>query len=238
MYDELASWWTLISPVAEYADECEFFGKIIKQRVKVKSPTLLELGSGGGNNAYYLKALFAQTMLSDLSPQMLAVSRELNPDCEHVEGDMRTLRLGRTFDVVFVHDAIDYMTTPVMLNEAIETAFVHCKPGGMAIFVPDHVRETFEEGTDQGGSDEGERSLRFFEWTYDPDPKDTTCITDYVYLVREGSNAVRVEHDRHECGLFGRAEWMETLQRTGFDVEILSDPFGREVFVASKPTSL
>ncbi len=34
-------------------------------------------------------------------------SRELNPDCEHVLGDMRTLRLGRTFDAVFVHDAVD-----------------------------------------------------------------------------------------------------------------------------------
>ena len=46
--------------------------------------------------------------LSDLSPQMLSLSRTLNPGCEHVLGDMRTLRLGRTFDAVFVHDAVMY----------------------------------------------------------------------------------------------------------------------------------
>jgi hypothetical protein len=38
---------------------------------------------------------------------MLEVSRRLNPDCEHPPGDIRSVRLGRTFDVVFVHDAIE-----------------------------------------------------------------------------------------------------------------------------------
>ena len=41
---------------------------------------------------------------------MLELSRTLNPDCEHLEGDMRTLRLGRTFDAVLIHDAVMYMT--------------------------------------------------------------------------------------------------------------------------------
>ena len=72
--------------------------------------TLLELGSGGGNNASHLKTRFDCT-LTDISPEMLALSRSLNPECEHLEGDMRTLRLGREFDVVFIHDAISYLTT-------------------------------------------------------------------------------------------------------------------------------
>ena len=40
--------------------------------------------------------------LVDLSDGMLAVSRQLNPECEHHLGDMRTVRLGRTFDAVWV----------------------------------------------------------------------------------------------------------------------------------------
>ena len=75
-----------------------------------EATTLLELGSGGGNNASHLKHRFECT-LTDLSPEMLALSRTLNPECEHIEGDMRTLRLERTFDAVFVHDAIAYITT-------------------------------------------------------------------------------------------------------------------------------
>src|SRR5947199_313515 len=71
---------------------------------------VLELGSGGGHNAVHLKARFTMTLV-DLSAGMLDMSRRLNPECEHHQGDMRTVRLGRTFDAVFVHDAVDYMLT-------------------------------------------------------------------------------------------------------------------------------
>ena len=54
---------------------------------------------------------------------------------------MRTVRLGRTFDAVLVHDAIDYMTTEADLRAAVETAYAHCRPG-VALFVPDDIAET------------------------------------------------------------------------------------------------
>src|SRR6476660_2771964 len=108
MYDELAAWWPLLSPPDEYTDEATFFRQVLAQAGLPPEPTLLELGCGGGNNALYLKHGFAHVTLTDISPQLLAVSRTLNPDCEHVEGDMRTLRLDRVFDAVFVHDAIEY----------------------------------------------------------------------------------------------------------------------------------
>jgi hypothetical protein len=54
---------------------------------------------------------------------MRAMSRALNPDCEHLDGDMRSVRLARSFDAVFVHDAVCYMTTESDLRMAIETAF-------------------------------------------------------------------------------------------------------------------
>src|SRR5262245_15324138 len=39
-----------------------------------------------------------------------ALAVKLNPECEHIVGDMRSMQLDRTFDVVFIHDAIAYMT--------------------------------------------------------------------------------------------------------------------------------
>ena len=99
-----------------------------------------------------MKAHFRPTLV-DASPGMLAVSRALNPECEHLEGDMRTVRLGRTFDRVFVHDAITYMTTEADLRAVLETAYVHCRPGGAALFAPDHLKENFAPSTDCGGHD-------------------------------------------------------------------------------------
>src|SRR5436305_10351796 len=109
MYTQLATWWPLLSPADDYADEAAFFRQVLISARLPPSPTLLEMGCGGGSNALHLKADFAHVTLTDLSPEMLAVSRSLNPDCEHLVADMRTLRLQRAFDVVFIHDAIDYM---------------------------------------------------------------------------------------------------------------------------------
>ena len=235
LYTELGTWWPLLSPPEDYLDEANFFHQVLVAAGLPGAPTLLELGCGGGNNAVHLKAHFAQVTLTDLSPQMLAVSRTLNPDCEHLLGDMRTLRLGRTFDVVFIHDAIDYMTTQRDLRLALETAFLHCTPGGLALVVPDHVRETFEPSTDHGGSDGEGRALRYLEWTYDPNDTDTTYTVEYAYVLREKDRPTRIEHEQHICGLFPRAEWVRLLCEVGFQPEVTRDHYERDIFVAHRP---
>jgi hypothetical protein len=172
---------------------------------------------------------------------MLANSRELNPECEHIQGDMRTVRLDREFDRVFIHDAIVYMTTLTDLHLAVETAFVHCRRGGVALFAPDHIRENFRSSTDHGGVDGDNRGLRYLEWTWDPDPNDSTYIVDYAYLLREPDNSIRVEHDRHIEGLFSRAEWLQVLTDTGFKAHSVPfdhsdlEPGSYELFAGIKP---
>jgi SAM-dependent methyltransferase len=239
LYTELASWWPLLSPPADYAEEAAFYRRNLVEACERPPRTVLELGSGGGNNASHMKA-HLQMVLVDRSPDMLEVSRALNPECEHVEGDMRTVRLGREFDCVFVHDAIVYMTTESDLRRAIETAFVHCRPGGAALFAPDHVRENFRPSTDHGGHDGENRGLRYVEWTWDPDPGDTTYLVDYAYLLREADGSVNVQHDRYVEGLFARADWLRLLSEVGFHPSIVPfehselDAGAYEVFVARK----
>jgi len=233
LYDELASWWPLLSPPSDYAEEAASYERLLVQACARAPRTLLELGSGGGNNASHLKARF-ETVLADRSPGMLDVSRALNPECGHVQGDMRCVRLGHQFDCVFVQDAIAYMTTEVDLGRAIETAFVHCRPGGAALFAPDHLRETFRPSTDHGGADgEDGRGLRYLEWTSDPDPTDTTYVVDFACLLRAADGAVRVVQDRHVLGLFARASWMRLLAAVGFQPSAVCSR-GHEVFVGRR----
>jgi SAM-dependent methyltransferase len=236
LYRELAEWFHLLTAPEEYAEEAERYRRVLTEAAERPVETVLELGSGGGNNASHLKAHFTMT-LTDLSPQMLAISRSLNPELEHVEGDMRTVRLGREFDAVFVHDAVSYITTQADLGAVIETAFVHCRPGGVALFVPDHVRESFRPGTDCGGNDGDGRGLRYLEWDWDPDPDDDTYVSDFAYLLRERDGSVRVEHDRHVCGAFRRRVWLALLEEAGFRAERRptgEEGAGTELFVAVK----
>jgi SAM-dependent methyltransferase len=239
LYREFAKWFPLLTAPADYAEEAAFYRKALVDACGQGPRTVLELGSGGGNNASHLKAHFRLTLV-DRSAEMLTVSRALNPECEHVEGDMRTVRLGNLFDAVFVHDAVSYLTSREDLRRTMETAFVHCRPGGAALFAPDHIRESFRPRTSHGGHDGEGRSLRYLEWTWDPDPSDDTYLSDFAYVFREGTDPVRVEHDRHVFGLFGREDWLRLLGGVGFRATALPfthseiDPGSQEVFVGVK----
>ena len=240
LYSDLASWWHVLSAPADYAEEAEFYRKVILSYSSTPPKTMLELGSGGGNNASHLKQHFQMTLV-DLSPGMLAASRALNPELEHIQGDMRTLRLERQFDAVFIHDAIAYMTSRNHLSKAMRTAFVHCKPGGIALFAPDHTCENFSPATSHGGHDTPDRSLRYLQWTWDPDPADDTYLTDFAYLLRDADGSVRCEQDRHVCGLFSRTIWLDVIAETGFIPRSLPfehseiEPDSCEVFLGIKP---
>ena len=241
MYDELAPWWPLLSAPEDYEEEAAFYGPVLVNACDRPPRAVLELGSGGGNNASHLKARF-EMVLVEPSPGMRAVSEALNPECEHIAGDMRTVRLGRQFDAVFVHDAVCYMATEADLRLAIETAFVHCRPGGAALFAPDYVRENFAAGTDHGGHDGKDgRGFRYLEWVWDPDPSDTSYLVDYMFALRTTDGNVRVEHDRHVEGLFSRAVWLRLLSEAGFVPRVVPfehselEPGSHEVFVAKRP---
>ncbi|MCE3287780.1 MAG: SAM-dependent methyltransferase [Gaiellaceae bacterium] len=241
MYTDLAPWFHLLTHPSDYADEAAFVSRVVDDVGDGSSGTLLELGSGGGNNASHLKARFECT-LTDLSGHMLALSRTLNPECEHLEGDMRTLRLGRTFDVVFIHDAISYLTTQGDLRAALETAFVHLRPAGVVILTPDATTEIFKPTTDHGGHDgEDGRSLRYLEWTHAPEPGASTYVTDYAILARGPGDELRIVHDRHTLGLFPRATWERLIADVGLELvdTTVENPYELEqaAFVARRPAT-
>jgi hypothetical protein len=237
LYGELVPWYRLLDPPADHLDEAMWFQAAFERTALPRPETLLELGAGGGHTALHLKQSF-RCVLTDLSEKMVALSRELNPDCEHVVGDMRTLRLGRTFDVILVHDAVAYMTTEDDLIAAARTAFVHTRPGGAAIFAPDCMRETFREQTELLSGDDGSRSLRCLMWTWDPNPADDTYAVDFGYLLRDGQS-MKAVHDRHVEGVFPKATWFRLLQTVGYQVETMRRPLGDdqfdEIFLCRRP---
>jgi SAM-dependent methyltransferase len=244
LYHDLAAWYWLLDPTEDHADEAAAYQAALEGALGPGQHTLLELGAGAGNNASFMKQRFRCT-LTDLSAEMLDLSRQLNPDCEHIQGDMRTLRLGRVFDAVLIHDAIAYMTTEADLRAAAQTAFDHLRPGGAAVFAPDCTRETFCEHTELIENDNGEtgpeaRALRLIEWSWDPDASDGTTRAEYAGLLRHGDEMILV-HDRHLEGLFSRATWMDVLKSVGFEVEVFErpiegdGPYDNDVFLCRKP---
>lgn len=239
LYGELTEWYPLLTPVADYEKPAAFYLRLFRNHSRRPPRTLLDLGSGGGHNVAHLKAALSCTLV-DLAPSMLAQSKRLNPECEHVQGDMRSIRLERVFDCVLVHDAVSYMSSRTDLSMAMATAYEHTAPGGVAVFQPDFVTETFVPGTETGGSDADGRGIRFLEWRWIPDGISSSYITDMAYVLRHESGVVEVLHDRHVMGLFPQGVWLELIAAAGFDP--LAVPFehssecvaGHDVFLGLK----
>lgn len=220
LYDSLADWWPAISPPSEYAEEAALYVEMIRGTASRPVREVLELGSGGGNNASHMKRAFALTLVEP-AERMREISRTLNPECTNVAGDMRDVRLGRTFDAVFVHDAVMYMTTEGDLHAALETVAVHLAPGGVALVAPDATTETFREATEHGGGeDAGGRRARYLQWTLPPEPGGTSFETHYAFLLHEPDGAVCVAHDVHLEGLFPRATWLRLFREVGLTASL------------------
>jgi len=241
LYDALVPWYRLLDPPEDHEEEAQLYQGRLERAVSPSPQTLLELGAGAGHNALYLKRRFDCT-LTDLSDAMLGLSREINPDCEHVAGDMRTLRLHRSFDAVLAHDAISYMTSREDLAAAAATAFAHTRRGGVAIFAPDCLSDTFGEHSQlhAGHDAAGGRALQCLEWFWDPDPSDDSALGEYAFLLRTGDE-VEAVHDRHRFGLFSKALWTATLESAGYAVETFErpvppdGPYTSTVFLCRRP---
>ncbi|MBN2362653.1 class I SAM-dependent methyltransferase [candidate division WOR-3 bacterium] len=216
LYNELSKWWPVLSAPEDYEEESGLYIKII-EKYKKDIKCALELGCGGGSNASFFKKHYNMTLV-DISPGMLEVSKLLNPECRHFEGDMRVVRLGEKFDLVFIHDAIMYMTTEEDLFKTFITAMEHLKKDGILFMAPDYFKETFKPQTSHGGHDRKERSMRYLEWMKDDDPDDNLTETYFAYILMNEKGEIRFEDDLSINGIFHQKTWQDLLEQAGYNV--------------------
>lgn len=218
LYHDLAYLWPILSPPEEYAVEAWRLKEILQDKLGPGRHRLLELGCGGGHVLSHLSQWFDVTAV-DLSPEMLALSRKLNPAVPHHQGDMRSVRLGLPFKAVLVHDAINYMLDAGDLTGVFETARAHLESGGVLLLCPDHFRETFQGPLVLHWVKERDGvQVTFIEHGDDLDPSDTRMESVFFYVIND--HGVRtIEQDLHTTGLFPKREWLRLLRECGFAPE-------------------
>ena len=247
LYHDLAYLWPIVSPPDEYVLEAEEWLDIIRSRLgpgfmagaQNRRPTFLDLGCGGGHLLSHLTSHFA-TEAADISPQMLEISCQLNPDTVHHLGDMRSIRLGGTFDVVAIHDAVNYMVTEADLRAAIATAAAHLNQGGLLLMAPDWLRETLSgPRVIEWTREDAGRGVTFIEYVANPRHDTNTVESVFVFIIDE-NDQLKVELDRHTSGLFPMATWMRLLAEAGLDAEYIQTHdyeggFGGNLFIGTWP---
>jgi len=215
VYNELAWTESVICTHEDYAAETQALIKIIKGNLKTGGNTLLHLACGAGGNDYTFKKEFKVTGV-DISPGMLEIAEKLNPEAVYHLGDMRTVQLNQTFDVVAIPDSIGYMTTREDLKQVIDNASRHLKPGGLFI-VTAHTREEFKENNFVYTGSDGETHVTIFENNYIREYDPSIYEATMIYLIRNKDN-LETFTETHIIGLFKRETWLELLHAAGFEV--------------------
>ncbi|MEM8739111.1 MAG: class I SAM-dependent methyltransferase [Planctomycetota bacterium] len=245
LYDDLAWLWPVLSPPEDYAAEAARLDELIRTRLGPGPKRVLELGAGGGHTLVHLAAADGPghaCVAVDRSEPMLAHCRTLIPGIQAVAGDMRSVRLGQRFDVVLLHDAVDYLTTPRDIRETLATVREHLVPGGIAMIAPTYTAEAFtdsEVADDTAATDAAE--VTYFSYVHDPDPGDDTFEMILLYLIRpraaDGTpGRAQVIEDRHTCGLFGGGEWLAMMRTAGLTTEFVEhEDAAWSLFVGTEP---
>ena len=215
-YGDLAWTESIITAPADYADETEFYVKLIKENAQTETKTLLHLGCGAGGHDYIFKKHFKVTGV-DISERMLEIARKTNPEVTYVHGDMRRLDLNECFDAVAIPDSIDYMLTLKELRKAISAASKNMKPGGVLLIVA-NTYEDFQQNNFcyTGAKDDVE--ITIFENNYVSKQDPSTYEATLVYLIRQ-EGKLNVYTDNHKLGLFSQTEWLSLLKDAGLKVK-------------------
>ncbi len=119
----------------DYAGEADYVHGLIR-RFHPAAASLLDLGCGTGRHARLLAEKGYRVAGVDRSAEMLAVAGQAAPaGVTFHHGDLRTVRLGETFDVVVsLFHVISYQTGNQDLRAAFATVREHLVPGGLFIF--------------------------------------------------------------------------------------------------------
>lgn len=196
-------------------------------------PRLLELGAGGGHMLAHLVRHFECTA-SDLSEEMLESCARLVPEARRIRADMRELRLDERFDAVLIHDAVDYMREGADVRATLASAAAHLAPGGVVFVAPTYTRDNFVDG-DVAEDSDPESGLTYFSYVHAANRQATQYELILIYLIRQaGQHSVEVIEDRHRCGLFSEAEWVELLEVAGFEAHLIEDDKAWTLFAGTK----
>jgi len=95
--------------------------------------SVLDAGCGTGRVAIELARRGIDVVGVDLDPSMLAVARDKSPHLIWVEGDLASVDLGRSFDVVVLAGNVMIFLAPGTEAAVVATMARHVRPGGALV---------------------------------------------------------------------------------------------------------
>lgn len=212
----------------DYATETIFIQDLLK-RYRNNSTCILELGCGTGGHAECLaKAGFnvcgidrSNDMLKQAEVRRSRLPSELHSKMNFKQGDIRSIRLEKKFDVVLsLFHVLSYQISNEDLLSAFMTAREHLNDGGILIFdcwygpavLTDRPEVRIKRWKNNRIS-----VLRFADPVMHPN--DNTVDVNYQIIVKKDNNNLCEEfYETHRMRYLFRPEIEHFLSQTGFEI--------------------
>jgi SAM-dependent methyltransferase len=133
IFDFYSKYYDLLYSDKDYISETNYIVNLMA-RFELKGDDILEFGSGTGIHACLLAGKGYKVTGIERSEQMVNMAR-LVPGFTCQQGDICTVKLGRTFDAVLsLFHVVSYQTTNSAVQDVFARAADHLKPGGLFLF--------------------------------------------------------------------------------------------------------
>lgn len=223
MYDKSARIYDLLyvgTGIKDYQAETAALRRIIEDS-SGGARTLLDVACGTGAHLAELRRWYEVEGV-DLSPAMLAIAHGRLPGIPLHQADMRTLDLGRTFDVVIcLFSSIGYVTDPAEMRSTVARLAEHVTPNGVLIL---------------------DGWIRPDEWSegFRPEPEiardDDVMVVRLAASRREGSitdldmhhlvqtvDGVEYFMEHHRLALTPTEDYVSAVETAGLSARVISD---------------
>jgi len=218
LFKQLARYYDKIYHWKDYEKDVDFLEKVFRKH-DLKVRDILDVACGTGAHAALLVKRGYNVIGVDLNEEMLKIARRKVKNAVFLKGDMRDLKLGRTFDaVICMFSSITYNRTLSELQKTLSGFHKHLKAKGIVVFDTHFLRERFVHGyRGVTGYDGDELTIARFDFSEKFGKRGRITFS---YLIREGNNFDYIRGDVHEVGLFSLSEIVGAMRKAGFAAEV------------------
>ena len=234
LHNQLSKYYDKVYSYRDYLDEAVRLQNLIIKYLESGGNALLDVACGTGLHLKHLKDDFSCTGV-DVSKAMLKIARKNVKGVTFKEADMKTLKLGKQFDVITcLLSSIGYVKTAVSLEKTVRNFSQHLNKGGLVLIEPSHAKTAYVSGepriTTYNGKDAKIARVNFTKI------RQATAVLNMHLLIAERGKDVKHFVDSHELGLFGINSTLKVMTAAGLKAKYLKNGLmpGRELFVGIK----
>lgn len=236
-FHELAKYYDALNDWKDYREESRRLEAIARRFGRSGKTTWLDVACGTGRHLEFLRRRHEVTGV-DGSREMLRIARRRLPGVPLVPGDMRSVRLGRRFDVVScLFSAIGHLTTTRDVGRAFANFARHVNPGGVVIVEPWIERTAFRPGSIHLRTHVSP-SLTIARLAFSSRRGHESRI-HYHFLVGKPGHEIQYFRETDPGLLLARTELLHLMHRAGLRPHYLRRGFlpGRGLVVGVKPVT-